>query len=366
MSAPSPLDSAAGRRCLLRLHRAQTPAQLGAATVALVRALLPLRAVALSIHTLERDHPMFFPWPPGDPIWSRWFDQGGRDIDPWFNSGPIPPGQKICRLSDLVPDAEIIKTEYYRVHCEPQNMRYGSMLHVWEGRHLLALVHLLRGTADGDFADAEQAMLLEALPHIDSAVKHVHRLHRERAARRALAGVVRSMPSGVLVLDWRRQLVDANAAALEACARWSSGGTMRPGKGRGAFALPAAIDEACRALAATKSERSRAVRGAGVPPLARAEVRLIRAEGAPMSRWQFLVRLNDAAAAPGPGGRRDWAKDPRLTTEERRAVLLVGAGRTNAQIAHTLGKSPATVRNQLHAVFEKLGVKRRHELVAGA
>lgn len=54
----------------------------------------------------------------------------------------------------------------------------------------------------------------------------------------------------------------------------------------------------------------------------------------------------------------------KLTPREREVVDLVCAGRSNREIATALGKSAATVRNQLHAVFEKLRVTRRAELIA--
>jgi LuxR family maltose regulon positive regulatory protein len=52
-----------------------------------------------------------------------------------------------------------------------------------------------------------------------------------------------------------------------------------------------------------------------------------------------------------------------VTRQEQRVVHLVERGLTNAEIAHLLGVSRHTIRNQLASVFTKLEVSRRAELV---
>lgn len=53
-----------------------------------------------------------------------------------------------------------------------------------------------------------------------------------------------------------------------------------------------------------------------------------------------------------------------LTRAEREVTGLVLEGLTNEQIAKARGTAPSTVANQLQAIFEKLGVNGRLELVA--
>jgi DNA-binding CsgD family transcriptional regulator len=48
-----------------------------------------------------------------------------------------------------------------------------------------------------------------------------------------------------------------------------------------------------------------------------------------------------------------------LSQAEQEVMLWLAKGKTNMQIAHARGCSPATVRNQLHRVFRKLGVRTR-------
>ncbi|MBW8725484.1 MAG: helix-turn-helix transcriptional regulator [Inquilinus limosus] len=55
----------------------------------------------------------------------------------------------------------------------------------------------------------------------------------------------------------------------------------------------------------------------------------------------------------------------RLTRREREVALLLAAGATHKQAAQALGSAPATIRNQIQAIYDKLGIRSRAEL-AGA
>lgn len=54
---------------------------------------------------------------------------------------------------------------------------------------------------------------------------------------------------------------------------------------------------------------------------------------------------------------------PVLTPTELEVLKWVSVGRSNGEIAQLRGRSVATVRNQLHRIFEKLGVANRVEAV---
>jgi len=58
-------------------------------------------------------------------------------------------------------------------------------------------------------------------------------------------------------------------------------------------------------------------------------------------------------AQPGAGG------DDELSPQERRVLTHVVEGKTNKQIAATLGLSDKTVKNYLSNAFQKLQVTRR-------
>jgi len=62
-----------------------------------------------------------------------------------------------------------------------------------------------------------------------------------------------------------------------------------------------------------------------------------------------------------PGGNLDLS---RLTPAQRLITLDVVSGKSNIQIAHDRNISPRTVANHLAAIFRKLGVGSRAQLVA--
>lgn len=68
--------------------------------------------------------------------------------------------------------------------------------------------------------------------------------------------------------------------------------------------------------------------------------------------------LGDAAAGP--------PVFPELTAREREVLELVSRGLANQEIAEHLGISPKTVRNQVSALFDKLGVSSRPQAIVKA
>jgi two-component system, NarL family, response regulator NreC len=77
---------------------------------------------------------------------------------------------------------------------------------------------------------------------------------------------------------------------------------------------------------------------------------------------ESLLRQNTRA-------RRVSAEDARIaqvTKREREIIAVVASGRTNRQVAQQLFISGATVRHHLSAIFEKLGLSTRGELIVYA
>ena len=69
-----------------------------------------------------------------------------------------------------------------------------------------------------------------------------------------------------------------------------------------------------------------------------------------------------AGEAPGVGLVKARASE--LTGQEKRVCEHVGRGLSNREVAESTGLSEKTVRNYLTRAFEKLGIRRRTELVA--
>jgi DNA-binding CsgD family transcriptional regulator len=63
-------------------------------------------------------------------------------------------------------------------------------------------------------------------------------------------------------------------------------------------------------------------------------------------------------------GRREPARGPQLSTREVEIVDHLVRGRTNAEIARSLGISEKTVKNHVNHIYAKLHTRNRAETVA--
>ena len=97
------------------------------------------------------------------------------------------------------------------------------------------------------------------------------------------------------------------------------------------------------------------------PSLPEAEIIYTKARNVSVEAGCFVVR---SASKPGNGGIGPPATLDRLTVSEQAVTDLVAAGRSNDEVAATLGLSVHTVRSHLRSVFPKLGVASRSELAA--
>jgi DNA-binding NarL/FixJ family response regulator len=82
----------------------------------------------------------------------------------------------------------------------------------------------------------------------------------------------------------------------------------------------------------------------------------------------LLQRLFDGNGGGGGGAAaaRGAGDGPVLTGREREIVRLLGAGRSNAEIASALFVSAATVKTHLAHIYEKLGVRSRYDALGRA
>jgi len=84
--------------------------------------------------------------------------------------------------------------------------------------------------------------------------------------------------------------------------------------------------------------------------------------------FQFLDELRAFIGTPAgaPGADPAGALANTLTGAESAVLSLLAQGLDNHQIAQQLGKSEKTVRNQVSAIFDKLGVRTRAEAIVRA
>ncbi|MGC4045674.1 MAG: response regulator transcription factor [Armatimonas sp.] len=63
---------------------------------------------------------------------------------------------------------------------------------------------------------------------------------------------------------------------------------------------------------------------------------------------------------------REQPQSARLTQRERDVLILLASGRSNKEIAETLGLTPGTVKGYVSLIFEKLKVTNRTQATLAA
>lgn len=96
-----------------------------------------------------------------------------------------------------------------------------------------------------------------------------------------------------------------------------------------------------------------------IEDLNRAAIRVL--SGLPVCPPQLTTRLLQRVAQLAGRGRPD--ADSHLTRREREIAVLVEEGLSNKEIACTLNISPATVKNHVHMILDKLNLPRRRMIM---
>lgn len=233
---------------------------------------------------------------------------------------------------------------------------------------------LHRGAARAGFDDRDVAILRAAAPHLAEGLRRAQLVSVLDDATGKAAGQTTSRMArdtgpgtGMIVLDTDLRVRSINDDAERWLAELSETDWPR------SSALPLAVHAAARRL-----DQRDPPRGAEQPP---AEVKLRTARG----RWLRVhaSRLRDATDADSVGGSPPVDQiaviiEPvspvelgsvllaahGLTRAQERVAALVLQGRSTRQVVDELHISAHTVQEHLTAVFDKLGVRSRRELVA--
>lgn len=192
------------------------------------------------------------------------------------------------------------------------------------------------------------------------------------SADRSLLGHVLAMledvPVGLLLLDSDCQPLWFNEEGAHACAVWNHGERHAAAlRARHAFQVPADLSAACAALrgeTALTEGHTRVV--SHLDRGLHARIKYLTA-GATPATAAFHIQLDYRR----PRGDRHRPLSPgavallaRLSAREREVAMRVREGLRTAEIAAELRRSPLTVKTQLAAVFNKLGVRSRTRVAA--
>jgi DNA-binding CsgD family transcriptional regulator len=278
------------------------------------------------------------------------------------------PGLEVSFLDDDMKPEAIEASRFYHEIMAPADIRHMAGLLFWEHQHFFAHIGFARSAALGPFTAAERETIREIHPHFAAALTRVRAIDRLKFVASLLAESLEHPSDGLVLLDFRQNVVFHNSAAEQACRMWRGGpeAAARNRRRGDVFRLPDELQSAVAGLIQRFLDASRQAAGdgpfsdqlphPGLPGLAaRMQVVLPRNHAAaPHVRIEMSRVLEDHGAAPVF----------KLSEAEHRVALLVARGMRNEEVAAQLSLSVNTVRAHLRQVFEKLGVRHRGQLAA--
>jgi len=351
---------------LLALHAAMDLDSFWEAVRQLFSTAIPSEVIGL---TLQHN--------PVSPLIAKWT----RPIpDGFFTAQPLKKcicaerRKKIAHIANLFSDRNrFVKSAFYRRYMAPQNCAHAVCLLFWERRRLICAIVVMRTAAQADLAPADMKLLRQLYPQVLTTLHRLRSLERERAVRVDLEEFVRRLPLPTMLLRWNLKLLFQNPAARDFCAVWEKGweeARLTNAKSP----IPPEILEHCRRLKQewAHSQPPGAPRTSLEPkqichtksPHLHATIRLKQLNSA-VAKPHFLIECADSRRQFGPATTR--ASLPhlaRLTGREQEVTRLVCNGQSNQEIADVACLSLPMVKKHLHAVFRKLEVTSRSQLMA--
>lgn len=220
-----------------------------------------------------------------------------------------------------------------------------------------AVFSIRRSSRQSRFSAAELAFLDSLYPAIDAGLHRLRALEQERFKAFAFEQALSRAELPIVLADARGNVLFETLEGRRRCDRWvrESGGRSK------AQELP---EDLLTAVHARRDDPSES------PQSRRHSVNAEMSVTIDSSCFGSGVRLQPCyvltfAATDDRSHSRQRASEVlgRLSPSERRVALLVAEGLRNEQIAQRLSRSRRTVESQLNAIFGKLGLVCRAQLV---
>lgn len=264
--------------------------------------------------------------------------------------------------SQLYPDAELPKTEFFDGWLRPQGYFYSIGGSILQQSDVSVRLTALRSHSSGIYADAEMALYQRLVPHLQRSLRIHWQLLQEQEARNLRETALSRMPQAVVLLNETGKVLFANRLA-ETIFRQGCGPTAINGRFT-AVGLQYADN--------IRENLHRACMGVG------SSLRLVD----PHSGRQWVITFSPLPASTyaTAGGSRvmavisepdklepdnhdAFAKLYHLTVAETRVLKHLLQQQSPQEIAESLHVSINTVRTQLSALFAKTQTKNQRELV---
>jgi DNA-binding CsgD family transcriptional regulator len=287
-------------------------------------------------------------------------------LDPFVN---LPPGQVVSQR-ELVPDAELLQSAYYRHYLQPIGIFHILGVDTVEPDGLLARLRIARRRDEPAFDKAHKALCERLLPHLRRAIQIHARLNRTTSERDLYAGAVDQLSVASVVLDERGRVLSTNSVARSLLDQRDgislNEGQLQIADRQTNTQLQELVRAAIRAQLAGTTGMARALRVCRSS--GRAELGLV-IRPVPVSEWGEGQSSPCIAVFISDPDQQESASQQllmelfELTPAEARLAIKLARGLSLAQLSEQQNISQHTARAQLKAVFSKTGVSRQAELV---
>ncbi|MEN2709122.1 helix-turn-helix transcriptional regulator [Sphingomonas sp. NPDC092331] len=310
------------------------------------------------------------------PLFHNFGDFGQSYIDHFQSRNVWVTGSKatartsaVLSSEQIVPIEELERTEFYADWMRPQKLKHGISCLLHAGQQYSYHLGIIRGPEFGAFAEAEQQLLSDLLPHMARSFELGRTMEALQRNVHALHSAFDGLGVGVLLVDARAKIHFANPIAermlreepVLRAAGGCFGASLPAANARVRAAIADATGDARRSSGRTGATLALARRGRpplslNIAPLAEQD-RCIFGAGplalAILSDGDRPVRLDIAAL-------RSFFD---LTPAEARLAAAVAAGTSLLDHAAAAGVGLATVKTHLAAIFRKTGTNRQADLV---
>jgi DNA-binding CsgD family transcriptional regulator len=287
-------------------------------------------------------------------------------LDPFVN---LPP-DKVIALADILPDKELMASDYYLHYLEPIGVFRILGVDTIEPGGMVGRLRFSRGRSEPAFATRDRQLLGRLAPHLRRALQIYARLQRTTSERDVYAGAVDGLSVATIILDEQARLLNSNAMA-SALLEEADGLSLRGRR------LQIAARETNQALQQAVTSIIQAQQR-GEPGVVRA-LRIRRSPG--RSDLGLVVRpvpasgRGEGQASPcvavfisdpdlqESASRQTLGELFGLTPAEANLAILLARGLSLAEASGAQNISLHTARAQLKAIFAKTGVSRQAELV---
>ena len=287
-------------------------------------------------------------------------------LDPFVNL----PLDKVIALEDILPDKELVTSNYYLHYLQPIGLFRILGVDTAEPGGMLARLRFSRRRSESRFLSRERQLLAHITPHLRRAIQIYAKLNRMTSERDVYAGAVSQLSVATMILDEQGRLLTTNTvgrALLDQADGLSLRGQHLHIDGRD---INKELQQALATIIkAQQSGETSLVRALRIPrPAGRSDLGLV-IRPVPTSQWSegqsspcAAIFISDPDLQES-ASRHILGELFDLTPAEANLATLLARGLSLAEVSTAQSISQHTARAQLKSIFAKTGVSRQAELV---